>query len=76
MTESPVPPADPELHSGASWRRIRRRIRARIRGPTHPPADPYTRTAPEADAGQGDPVDPSRRAPRRQAREAPKPPLG
>jgi hypothetical protein len=92
MTESPVPPADPnstpEDPSGAPAPNP-----GEDPGTTHPPADPYTRTdsavqtsqgdpvdpvrtAPEADAGQGDPVDPVQEGAPATGPEAPEPPFG
>jgi hypothetical protein len=75
MTESPMPPADPNStpedpdvapapNPGEDPR------------PSHPPADPYTRTAPEADAGQGDLLDPVQEVAPVTGRKAPMPPTG
>ena len=75
MTESPIPPADPsstpedpDLNPAPNPGDEPR--------PTHPPADPYTRTAPDADSGQGDPVDPVQEGAPATGPEAPQPPLG
>ncbi len=73
MTESPIPPADPnstpedpDLNPAPNP--------GENPDPTQP-ADPYTRTAPEADAGQGDPVDPVQEGAPATGPEAPEPPL-
>jgi hypothetical protein len=75
MTESPVPPGepkptpeDPDLNPAP--------MPGEEPHPTHPPADPYTRTAPEADAGQGDPVDPVQEGAPATGPKAPEPPTG
>jgi hypothetical protein len=65
MSESPVPPDDPSSTPDDP---------GEDPGTTHPPADPYTRTAPEADAGQGDPVDPVQEGAPATGPKAPVPP--
>ena len=73
MSESSVPPADPnstpEDPGGAPAPNP-----GEDPGTTHPPADPDTRTAPEADAGQGDPVDPVQEGAPATGPKAPVPP--
>lgn len=92
MTESPVPPADPNA-TPEDPNAAPAPNPGEDPQPTHPPADPYTRsdsgaekgqgdpvdpvrTAPEADAGQGDPVDPVQEGAPATGPKAPQPPMG
>jgi len=77
MTESPMPPADPnstpEDPDAAPAPNP-----GEDPGGAHPPADPYTGSepAPGADSGQGDPVDPVQEGAPATGPEAPQPPTG
>ncbi|WP_157412801.1 hypothetical protein [Aeromicrobium sp. Root236] len=77
MTESPMPPADPnstpEDPDAAPAPNP-----GEDPGGAQPPADPYTGSepAPGADSGQGDPVDPVQEGAPATGPEAPQPPTG
>ena len=68
MTETPIPPADPNSTPEDP-------DPSTAPHPGEDP-DPATETVPEADAGQGDPVDPVQEGAPATGPSAPEPPLG